>query len=62
MWTAHGHVLHKNCLLKHVTERKLEGRIGVTGRRGNRHTVPLDDLWEKGGYWKVKEEALYPTV
>jgi hypothetical protein len=29
-----GHSLHRNCLLKHVIEGKLEGRIEVTGRRG----------------------------
>ena len=26
-----GHILRRNCLLKHVTERKIEGRIQVTG-------------------------------
>jgi hypothetical protein len=29
-----GHVLHRNCLLKHVIEGKLEGRVEMTGRRG----------------------------
>jgi hypothetical protein len=27
-----GHILRRNCLLKHVTEGKLEGRIEITGR------------------------------
>jgi hypothetical protein len=27
-----GHILRRNCLLKHVIEGKLEGRIEVTGR------------------------------
>jgi hypothetical protein len=27
-----GHILHKNCLLEHVIEGKLEGRIEMTGR------------------------------
>jgi hypothetical protein len=31
-----GHIVHRNCLPKHVTEGKLEGRIGMTGRRGRR--------------------------
>ena len=31
-----GHILRGNCLLKHVTEGKLEGRIKVTERRGRR--------------------------
>jgi hypothetical protein len=31
-----GHILRRNCLLKHVIEVKLEGRIEMTGRRGRR--------------------------
>jgi hypothetical protein len=31
-----GHILRRNCLLKHVIEGQLEGRIGVTERRGRR--------------------------
>jgi ppGpp synthetase/RelA/SpoT-type nucleotidyltranferase len=27
-----GHILRRNCLLKHVIEGKLEGRLEVTGR------------------------------
>jgi hypothetical protein len=27
-----GHILHRNCLLKHVIEGKLQGRIEMTGR------------------------------
>jgi hypothetical protein len=34
----------------------------VTGRRGIRRKQLLDDLKEKRGYWKLKEEALDPTV
>jgi hypothetical protein len=30
------HILGRNCLLKHVIEGKIEGRIGVTGKRGRR--------------------------
>jgi hypothetical protein len=29
-----GHILRRNCLLKHVIEGKLEGRIEMTGRQG----------------------------
>jgi hypothetical protein len=36
-----GHILHRNCLLKHVIERKLDGRIEITGRRGRRRTNTL---------------------
>jgi hypothetical protein len=38
------HILHRNCLLKHVTEGKMEERIEVTGRRGRRRKQLLDDL------------------
>jgi hypothetical protein len=31
-----GHISCRNCLLKHVIEGKIEGRIEVTGRRGRR--------------------------
>jgi len=39
-----GHILHRNCLLKQVTQGKGGGRIEVTGRRGRRRKQPLDDL------------------
>jgi len=28
-----GHILHRNCLLKHVTDGNVKGRIKVTGTR-----------------------------
>jgi hypothetical protein len=57
-----GHILRRNCLLKHVIEGKLEGRIEMTGRRGRGRKQLLDGLKEKGRYWKLKEEALDRTV
>jgi hypothetical protein len=39
--------LRGNCLLKHVIEGKIEGRIEVTGRRGRRSKLLLDDLKDK---------------
>jgi hypothetical protein len=57
-----GHILRRNCLLKHVIEGKLEGRIEMTGRRGRRRNQLLDDLKEKRRYWKLKEEALDRTL
>jgi hypothetical protein len=57
-----GHILRRNCLLKHAIEGKLEGRIEVTGRRGRRCKKLLDDLKEKRGYCKLKEEALDRTL
>jgi hypothetical protein len=53
-----GHILRRNCLLKHVIEGNIWGRIAVTGRRGRRRKQLLNDLKEKRGYWKLKEEAL----
>jgi len=47
-----GHILHRSCLLKHVTVGKIEGRIYVTGRRGRR----LSSYWMP--LRKRKEEAL----
>jgi hypothetical protein len=44
-----GHILRRDCLLKHVIEGKLEGRIEMTGRRGRRRKQLLDDLKEKRG-------------
>jgi hypothetical protein len=56
--------LHRNCLLKHVTEGKIEGRIEVMGKWGRRRRCEqlLDGLKEMRGYWKLKEEALDHTV
>jgi hypothetical protein len=39
-----GHMLRRNCLLKHVIEGKLEGRIEMTGRGGRRRKQLLNDL------------------
>jgi hypothetical protein len=58
-----GHVLCRNCLLKHVIEGKMAGGgMRVTGRRRRRCKQPLTDLTETSGYWKFKEEALGRTV
>jgi len=57
-----GHILGRNRLLKRVIEGKIEGRIEVTARRGRRRKQLLDDLKEKRGYWKLKDEALDRTL
>jgi len=57
-----GHILGRNCLLKHIMELKKEGRINVTGGRERRCKKLLDDLKEKRGYWKLKQETLDRTV
>jgi hypothetical protein len=57
-----GQVLRRNCLLKHVIERNMEGSIEVTEIRGRRRKQLLDDLKKNRGYWKLKEEALDRTL
>jgi len=44
-----GHNLRRNCLLKHVIEREMKGRIETTERRGRLLGQLLDDLKEKKG-------------
>jgi hypothetical protein len=57
-----GQILRRNCLLKHVIEGKVEGRMETTGRRGRRRKQLLDDLNETRGHCRLKEEALDRTV
>jgi len=57
-----GHILHRNCPLKHIIEEMIEGRVEVTGRRERIRKELLDDLMEKRGYCKLKEEAVDRTV
>jgi hypothetical protein len=53
------HVLRRNCLLKHVTEVKIDGRIEMMGRRGRRRKQLLYDVKERErGQCKLKEEGL----
>ena len=39
-----GHIWRRKCLLKHVTEGKIEGSIKVTGRQVRRRKQIVDDL------------------
>jgi hypothetical protein len=57
-----GPILRRNCLLNDVIEGKIEGKIEVMERRGRRRKQLLDDLKEKIGYRKLKEEALDGTL
>jgi hypothetical protein len=45
--------LRRNCLVKHVIEGNIDGRIEVTGRRGRRGKQLLVDVKEKRGDWKL---------
>ena len=56
-----GHFLRGNCCLKHVTETQVERKLEAKETRGKRHKQLLDDLKEKVGCWKLKEEALDRT-
>ena len=51
------HVLRTNCLLKHVIQGKIKGRIEVTRRQGRRREQLLDYLEERRWYCKLKEES-----
>jgi hypothetical protein len=57
-----GHILRRDCLLRHVIEGKIKGISEVTGRRREKRKQLLDDLNEKRGHWKLKEEALDRTL
>jgi len=47
-----GH-MKRNCLLKHVTEVKTDGRIEVMGRRAR--SKQILDTEERRGYGKLKK-------
>jgi len=51
-----------NYFLKHFIEGKIARRIYVRGRRDRRVKQLLDDLKEKRGYQKLKDEALARTL
>ena len=57
-----GHILRRNCLLQRFIEGKIQGGIEVTGRQGRRRRKLLDDLKERRGYSRLKEEALHRTM
>jgi hypothetical protein len=49
-----GHILLRQCLVKHI----IEGKTEVRGRRTGRRKQPLDEFKEMVGYLKLKGEAL----
>ena len=48
------HILCRKCILKHVTGRKIEGRIELKRGRGRRCKQVCNSLMERKGYWKFK--------
>jgi hypothetical protein len=53
--------MRSNCLLKHVIEGNVEGRIAVTGTQGRRLKQLLKNLKEKRVYFEMKEGTLTHT-
>jgi hypothetical protein len=53
-----GDMLSGNCLLKHVTQWKIEESIEMMRKLGRRYKQVLDDLTENLWNRKLKEEAL----
>jgi hypothetical protein len=57
-----GHILSRNCLLKHVTGGEIEERIEETRRRRQRRKQLFGFIKETTGYWKREEEAVDRTL
>lgn len=57
-----GHILLRNCLLKHVLEEKTEGGISQKVRQGRGCKQLQDKFKETRRYGKLKEETLAVTV
>jgi hypothetical protein len=53
-----GHLLRRNCLLKHVIEGKIDGK----GRRRRRRNQRLDDQKENKKYRNLTQEGLHRTL
>jgi len=57
-----GHILRRNCLMKHFIEGNVQGRIEVAVRRGRRRKHLLNDHKEGRGYLQLQAEAPGRTV
>jgi hypothetical protein len=57
-----GHILWRNCLLKHIIEEKEEGSIQVKEKGVTRCMQLLDDPKEMKGYKKLNQEAQDRTL
>jgi hypothetical protein len=49
-------ILCRNCLLKHVTEERIEAEIEVSGRQGRRRRQLLDEFEEMRCYRNLKRK------
>jgi hypothetical protein len=56
------HILRRNCLLRQFSDGKVKEGIEVTGRQGTRRRKLLDDLKERRGFSRLKEETLDDTM
>jgi hypothetical protein len=54
--------LQRNCLIKHVIEGKIDGRVEVKGRIGRRCKQLLNDVRVKRGYRNLKQEEPGQTL
>jgi len=59
-WKANwiGHIVRRNCLLKHVIEGKIRRETEVTRRRERRCRKLLDDVKDRRGNSHLREETL----
>ena len=54
--------MRRNCLIKDVIERKIEGRVEMRGKSGRRGKQLPNDVKVKGGYRNLKDEELEHTL
>ena len=57
-----GHILRRNCRLKHIIEGKIEGRMKGKKIRGRKRKQLLNALKERIRYWKLKYKLLVRIV
>ena len=55
-----GHIWHRNFILKHVIEEKIEGKMDVMVRVGRRRKQLLDDLEKKQSMLKIERGCTDP--
>jgi hypothetical protein len=53
-----GHILRRNCLLKHLVGGNIEGNVEDARKRGRRRKQVLDGIIEKRMYWNLKAQTV----